>query len=514
MAPRDDLAPAFDDARLDKRFADLQARVGAHVGAASRAAAGDLAAALLGLDDAPKAASGTDVPRLDAARTRLEDALARAAPPASGGTVSVLDHLPVGEHAAIRAGTSTFDATDGVAAALAAGTDVHFPPGRYRVRTLAFDGARMGGDDATLAWIGDADAPLLTVTAAGARVDGLGFDGTDGPVLKRAAVQLEGDAQACVRCRFHGIAGKALTTLADDVLVAACRFEATGREVNANAVEVRGRRGVVAGCTFADIGEGHCVRIGVFKKDRAPDCGGFVVAGNQVRRTKHGAFTCELGAHSGVVAGNHVDGADAAYKTESDASVHDVTFAYNTVANLTDAGPIDLNSPGVAYVGNRHARLPNGGPFVGDGGVCEANLFWRCGGMSTWDATQRAAFVGNTIVEPATDTKGQLITLRGRSRAIGNRIVGDGHKGIGIRVFGADNEVVGNRVEGLAQGIALAVDCTRSRIEDNTVVDCPGQRAVVKGQGDNRIAGNRGFDGPAARADTRVAGGPLPRTNA
>ena len=46
--------------------------------------------------------------------------------------VSVLDFIPQGEHAAIKAGTSTYDASDAIQAALVASQDVYLPQGTYK----------------------------------------------------------------------------------------------------------------------------------------------------------------------------------------------------------------------------------------------------------------------------------------------------------------------------------------------------------------------------------------------
>lgn len=540
------IAGMFDAASLDRHYADVRSALAALVGSGADAAtvegvvaklldpgghelkdwargrdwaAGALArsrggevlqAIAVHRSDDFAAESATHWLAIGPAWRALTDASASLTAAMPKDRVSVLDHIPADEHRAIQAGTTTFDASAAVSAAFAAGDAVHFPPGRYQVRDLVFRGRVLDGEGATLAWLPGGGGHLLTIAADDARVDGLAFEGNAEQAVRTAAVQLEGARQRLSRCEFRGFRGKCLSAPGRGVLIAACTFRQTGTDPNANAIDLRGPEGIVAACGFDDIGDGHCVRIGVFRRDRAGDCRGFVIAGNQVRRTRHGAFTSELGANRGFVLGNHVDAADAAYKTESGDSVHDITIAFNTVTNLTDAGPVDLNSPGVVYVGNRHAGLPNGGPFLGDGGRCDGNVFVRCSGMSTWAEGQRATFVGNTILDPDIPAAGQVITLRGGSVAQANRIVASGgrHAGIGIRVFGADNIVVDNHVEGLAQGIALATTCTRSKVVGNAVLDCPAQAAVVRGRGDNEVSDNLGFGGPGDRgAGPQLAGG-------
>jgi hypothetical protein len=56
--------------------------------------------------------------------------------PTSPNTVNVLSFLPAGEHAAIRAGTSTYDCTGGIQQAIGSGSKVFVPAGVYLVKQL------------------------------------------------------------------------------------------------------------------------------------------------------------------------------------------------------------------------------------------------------------------------------------------------------------------------------------------------------------------------------------------
>ncbi len=78
--------------------------------------------------------------------------------------VSVFDFIPVAEHAAIQAGTSTYDCTDDLADAFTASAQLHFPPGTYRVNPSGYptkrailngsaDNVVIWGYGATLKWL-------------------------------------------------------------------------------------------------------------------------------------------------------------------------------------------------------------------------------------------------------------------------------------------------------------------------------------------------------------------------
>jgi hypothetical protein len=319
-------------------------------------------------------------------------------------------------------GDAATDDTIAVQAALDAHDNVYFPPGTYVVSALTFAGKRLFGDGATLFWKSGAVGPLITVSSGGAELRGIKFDGNAaGQTITSSALKMDGDQASVIACEFRDFHGRVLTFNGENSLVAHSYFHDTGVAANCNCVELTNRGGQVLGNRFITIGDGHVVRVGYQSVVR--DCDGFVIANNFVQTTLHGTFTCELGANRGVIIGNTIDGADAAYKTETDASVYDVTIAFNTVMNLTDAGPIDLNSTGVNYIGNRHYNLPNGGPFFGDLGRCEGNFFRDVGTMGVWTAGDRVDFINNTIIDPDVVLAGQIITVEGGCRVAGNRIV-------------------------------------------------------------------------------------------
>jgi hypothetical protein len=393
-------------------------------------------------------------------------------------------------------GDGATDDSDAVQAAFDAHDNVYFPPGVYVVDDLTFAGKRLFGDGATLFWKDAAASPLLTISAGGAEIRGIKFDGNAAEqTITSSAIKCDGDQVSVIACEFRDFHGRVLTFNGENSLVAHSYFHDTGVAANCNCVELTNRGGMALGNRFINIGDGHVVRVGYQSVVR--DCDGFIIANNFVQTTLHGTFTCELGANRGVIIGNTVDGADAAYKTETDASVYDVTIAFNTVMNLTDAGPIDLNATGVNYIGNRHYNLPNGGPFFGDLGRCEGNFFRDVGTMGVWTAGDRVDFINNTIIDPDVVLAGQIITVEGGCRVAGNRIVdtASDNLGIGVRAFGANNIIDGNSFVGLDQGVLLGTTCANSIVRNNHVTDCTNQAETVAGDGTNMVEGNFGFAG-------------------
>jgi hypothetical protein len=90
-------------------------------------------------------------------------------------TISVLDFIPVAEHAAILAGTSTYDATAAINAAHAAAATVHYPGSYAKARynataiTMPFAGGMIGDgrDNVRLVQIAATDSNFITLTTGG-----------------------------------------------------------------------------------------------------------------------------------------------------------------------------------------------------------------------------------------------------------------------------------------------------------------------------------------------------------
>ena len=76
-------------------------------------------------------------------------------------TVSVLDFIPQSEHAAIKAGTTTYDATAAIQAAIDTGNTAYVPKGIYLIS------ATLNLNDGYKALIGDSSMPILAKTTAG-----------------------------------------------------------------------------------------------------------------------------------------------------------------------------------------------------------------------------------------------------------------------------------------------------------------------------------------------------------
>ena len=76
-------------------------------------------------------------------------------------TVSVLDFIPQSEHAAIKAGTTTYDATAAIQAAIDTGNTAYVPKGIYLIS------ATLNLNDGYKALIGDSSMPIIAKTTAG-----------------------------------------------------------------------------------------------------------------------------------------------------------------------------------------------------------------------------------------------------------------------------------------------------------------------------------------------------------
>ena len=102
-------------------------------------------------------------------------------------SVSVLDFIPVAEHAKILNGTSTYDCSDDIQAAITASNTVYFPVGTY-----PFSGITINTHNVTLYGAGESRSVLLMTNAAAAAVTIASTAYTSGVNIRN--LRIEGNA--------------------------------------------------------------------------------------------------------------------------------------------------------------------------------------------------------------------------------------------------------------------------------------------------------------------------------
>jgi hypothetical protein len=127
-------------------------------------------------------------------------------------TTSAFDFIPVAEHAAIVAGTSTYDASAALQAALDTGKTVELPAGAYQAAGLTMSTARQ-----RLIALGDvqitknANGAILSSSAAAIELNGIAFRGESAsPAFTGDNISLTGPSPRLINCGSRYAFGRAL----------------------------------------------------------------------------------------------------------------------------------------------------------------------------------------------------------------------------------------------------------------------------------------------------------------
>lgn len=128
-------------------------------------------------------------------------------------TVSAFDFIPTAEHAAIRAGTSTYDASDDIQAAIDTGLPVELPAGTYNAAGLTISTNRqqliaLG----VVRIVKNANGPILSSNADEIELNGISFRGdASTPTFTGDNISLTGASPRLINCGSrwaHGLALK------------------------------------------------------------------------------------------------------------------------------------------------------------------------------------------------------------------------------------------------------------------------------------------------------------------
>ncbi len=136
-------------------------------------------------------------------------------------TVSAFDFIPVAEHAAISAGTSTYNATAAVQAAIDTGKTVQFPEGLYQVVGLT-----MATNNQQLVALGNvnlqkrANGVILSSSADNIELNGITFRGESAtPAFTGDNISLTGNAPRIINCGSLWAFGRALKATGNTVVI-------------------------------------------------------------------------------------------------------------------------------------------------------------------------------------------------------------------------------------------------------------------------------------------------------
>ncbi|KCB41272.1 pectate lyase family protein [Bordetella hinzii 5132] len=373
-------------------------------------------------------------------------AVSRSAQDKMRDAVSVRDFGEVGDGVA--------DDTAVFALALATSAKrVYVPEGVHILEGLSIPAGKTLFGPGTLKWKDAAASPMLTLAGASSGIEGLTLDG-NGPAqsLDLVMVVTAAAPRAFIKdCLVTNGRYKFLLTdvaASPGVSVTGCRFQDWGTVTSCDVLGFRSPRPVASTNRFEGIGDGHCIRLGLYELDdtSVPVSGG-VVAGNTFRNTQHVGVTCELFTQNLSISGNTFDNLEQGVKIERlEGTCFDISITGNTFKNLTLPTANNLQGLRVTFTGNTCIDCSGSGADMGTEGVCSGNTFLRCG-----DAPS------NTPVIRAVGSQSDVV--------ISNNLIIDA-RWRGIEVNGPDCVCSDNRVKNAADR-CISVTGTNAIVSNN-----------------------------------------------
>lgn len=327
--------------------------------------------------------------------------------------------------------------------------DIYVPCGTYILAGLTISKRFYG--PGTLKWKAESTTPMVTLTGENARLDGLAIDGNASAQNANAAAISFNKASAgeVVRCRITNVRYKVIVSdvaMSPRVVIKDNCFVNCGIVSGCDVVGIRSPNWSVSGNKFHNIGDGHCVRLGLLNGDpTGTPVSGASITGNIFNKTQHVGVTCEIYSNNISISGNIFDDLKQGVKMEQAGNtVHDIAITGNTFKNLTAQTAMNLQGSRVTFVGN--VCTDNSGVCdIGGESICSDNIFSNCGSSSIETIRVTGVF-SKTIIS-------------------GNRVINSPFRGIAV---GADCVCTGNIVTGAVDRSISASSATRAVITNNT----------------------------------------------
>jgi hypothetical protein len=257
-------------------------------------------------------------------------------------TVSAFDFIPVDEHAAIVAGTSTYDASAAVQAAINTGKTVEFPEGFYQVvgLTMSTNGQRL----VALGYVNlqkRANGVILTASANNIELNGITFRGDSGtPTFTGDNVVLTGASPRVINCGSMWAYGRALKATGNNAVVQGSNpiWQTTDATGTGYDIEL----GVSGTATLYQQLEG------IYTSQATggiltTDTGSVMIRGGQFGKLNIAAGTSPAGVNGGTVIGARILGTVTV-------GLSNAVFTGNQFSNITFT--CAAGTSGLIYVGN------------------------------------------------------------------------------------------------------------------------------------------------------------------
>lgn len=348
--------------------------------------------------------------------------------------------------------------------------DVGFP---IIVTGLTLNGKRLTGD-ATLLWKAGAGSAMLDIQGESI-VKGLTLDGNGAnQVGNVVAITFSNAAESSVRKnKFKNFRYKVLQTdvlLSSGVNIERNKFKNCGTVTGCDVVSLRSPYCAVNDNRFDTIGDGHCVRIGLYNGDATTNpVSGTMVRGNYFKDTQHVGVTCEIYTQGALITKNNFNNLEQAVKCETAASVFDIDIIDNQIWNITSVTALNLSADRVTFSGNRCVNVA-GGPYFGNDYVCSSNTFIDCGTAGNVLISANGSLRGSVTDNIIKNVPYRAILVSGDATVTGNRIFTCGDAA--IRSEGTGNILAGNLVDGAVTGLFCVSTMTSGAVTGNTLRNC------------------------------------------
>jgi hypothetical protein len=356
---------------------------------------------------------------------------------------------------------------------------IYVPPGTFVIDNLSLDGAYVWGPG-TLKWKSATTAAHMLAITGTCTFDGITFDGNASNQTSNTAVGIEMTAAprtAFRNCRFTNFRYKVIRS--DVANSPSCTFDCcwfydTGVRSGCDVIMERSPRWRYTGCDFLNIGDGHCIRLGLLNgDDTSVPVDNVAINGCTFMTTQHVGITLEIYSRHVAVSGCTFDGLDSAIKCEVDGdTVWGLSVSGGSMKNLNITTALNLTVPYVKLTGV-HLENVNGPLDIGDDASVTGCTLINVGDATRASIRQQGAFNGGTFANNVIrDAPGDAISVGDDTSIAGNRIYNTA--GTAIPLSGERMSVKDNIINGCLDGITSSSTFANSGVGGNNVANATG----------------------------------------
>jgi hypothetical protein len=372
-------------------------------------------------------------------------------------------------------------------AAVPVGGAITIPAGvTVTVENVTLTSRKLNGAG-TLKWKAASVVSMLNVTGADCELSGIVLDGDSvNQASSAVAIALTTAPRfRLVGCNLTNFRGIVLRTdeggeLSPDGTVLDCKFYDTGTIANCNCLDLRSSRWSVIGTEFTGVGNGHCIRTGLYTDNIGlGPVKNTRIIGCHFEDTEHCGVTNELHTQGCLIDACTFENMEQAVKSEIESkSVFDITVSNCLIKTMSLSSVVNLSGPLSTFVNNRCYDWAGGLIFNSDG-IATGNYFENCGSLAEVQATINVQTAGIYAAEGDFTFADNVIVdspYRGISCSVGKlKAVGNVLRNCADRAFnvgGADNTIIGNTVDGATFGLVMSTTMATSVVEGNTFANC------------------------------------------